>query len=232
MYGRHYGGKDLRFEASGGLMHGALVMQDKETGSYWPIMTGESISGELEGTRLDELPVGEKAQWKDWVAAHPETRVLSVNGRQHVENNPYDQYLASDSGFRGIAARDDRLGTKDPIYAFHQEGVPFAVPFEALQDGGVFRAGGRELFLYRRRGVAIYYSTLAFEGSPGTFQRRDGLWEHEPSGALLEPEQKSFVAADGSLVPVSRIEGFDTFWYMWSLTNPGTRILSRTGASR
>jgi len=68
VYGRSYGGQDLRFEASGGLMHAALVMRDKETDTYWSIMTGDAIAGDLRGTPLEELPLGEKAQWKDWVA--------------------------------------------------------------------------------------------------------------------------------------------------------------------
>ena len=123
MYGRQYDGKDLRFEASGGLMHAALVMRDKETDSYWSIMTGDAIAGDLRGTRLEEWSLGEKAQWKDWVARHPNTLVLSVNGEEHVENNPYDNYFSSDSGFRDIAARDDRLETKAPVFTFQLKPV-------------------------------------------------------------------------------------------------------------
>jgi len=123
VYGRQYDGKDLRFEASGGLMHAALVMRDKETDSYWSIMTGDAIAGDLRGTRLEEWSLGEKAQWKDWVARHPNTLVLSVNGEEHVENNPYDNYFSSDSGFRDIAARDDRLETKAPVFTFQLKPV-------------------------------------------------------------------------------------------------------------
>ena len=172
MYGRNYDGKDLRFEASGGLLHAALVMRDKETDSFWSIMTGDSIAGDFKGTRLEELPLGEKAQWQDWVALHPRTLVLSVEGREHVRSNPYDSYFGSDSGFRGLEASDARLGTKDPIYSFHLDGKPYAVPFEAFEEGAVFRVGEREVFLYRPRGVAIYYSTLAFQGAAGEFQRQ------------------------------------------------------------
>ena len=104
-------------------MHAALVMRDKETDSYWSIMTGDAIAGDLRGTRLEEWSLGEKAQWKDWVARHPNTLVLSVNGEEHVENNPYDNYFSSDSGFRDIAARDDRLETKAPVFTFQLKPV-------------------------------------------------------------------------------------------------------------
>lgn len=225
MYGRHYDGKDLRFEASGGLMHAALVMRDKETDSYWSIMTGDSIGGDLKGTRLVELPLGEKAQWKDWVAAHPATLVLSVNGRQHVPNNPYDQYFASDSGFRGISAQDDRLDTKDPIFSFQREGQAYAVPLEGFEDGGVVRVAGRDLLLYRPKDAEIYYSTLAFEAGAGEFERQGEEWRHVPSGARLDPSSKGFVDSTGQASTLARVEGFDTFWYMWSLTHPKTEIL-------
>ena len=61
-------------------MQGSLVMQDKETDSYWSIMTGKSEGGAQGGTRLNELPVGVKLQWKEWVRRHPDTVVLSVDG--------------------------------------------------------------------------------------------------------------------------------------------------------
>jgi hypothetical protein len=226
VYGRQYDGKDLRFEASGGLMHAALVMRDKETDSYWSIMTGDAIAGDLEGTPLEEWPLGEKAQWKDWVALHPDTLVLSVNGEEHVENNPYDNYFSSDSGFRDVAARDGRLETKAPIYSFQLGEEKFAVPFSAFEGGAVFQAGGHHLFLYRPAGVAVFYSTLAFRGAEGDFARgRDG-WSHEPSGARFDPEQGGFVSTGGAGPPVKRLEGFDTYWYMWSLTHPDTDVLT------
>jgi hypothetical protein len=228
VYGRRYGGKDLRFEASGGLMHAALVMRDKETDSYWSIMTGDAIAGDLVGTPLEEWPRGEKAQWKDWVARHPHTRVLSVAGQEHVENNPYDNYFASDSGFRDLAARDDRLGTKDPIYSFQIGGKRYAVPFASFEGGGVFHTGDGEVFLYRPFGVEVFYSTLAFPGAEGDFARRADGWHHEPSGARFDPEQGRFVGPGGPGSRLPRLEGFDTFWYMWSLTHPDTEILEPT----
>ena len=71
MYDRKVGGKELNFEASGGLLDASLVMRDRETDSWWSIMTADAIGGDLRKTELVELPVGEKMQWKDWLARHP-----------------------------------------------------------------------------------------------------------------------------------------------------------------
>ncbi len=49
MYSRDYEGKTLKFEPSGGLVNGALILQDKETDTYWSIMEGKAIEGKLSG---------------------------------------------------------------------------------------------------------------------------------------------------------------------------------------
>jgi hypothetical protein len=95
VYGREYGSDELQFEASGGLMYAALVMQDKETDTYWSIMSGDAVAGELKGRKLEELPVSVKTRWKDWLAAHPDTVVLSVDGVEHPPVNPYEKYFES-----------------------------------------------------------------------------------------------------------------------------------------
>lgn len=230
MYGRRYAGRELRFEASGGLLHSALVMRDKETGSYWPIMTGAAAAGELKGTPLQELPVGVRMAWRDWVRLHPDTLVLSVDGVEHVEDNPYDQYLASVSGFRETSAKDKRLPTKEPVYAFQLGVAKYAVPLRAFSEGGVFEAGGRSIFLYRPRGASLYYSTRAFSAPSGGFERRGDGWYDRASGARFEPRSGEFAAGPGARP--ARLEGFDTFWYIWSLTHPETVLLHAPTARR
>lgn len=221
MYGRDYQGKTLNFEPSGGLIHAALVMQDKETDSYWSIMSGDALAGDLKGTPLHEMPVGVKTQWKDWVAEHPGTKVLSVGGVEHPERNPYDSYFSSSDGFRGTEAKDDRLPTKEPIYSFHRGGDAYAVTNAAVEGGAVLDIDGLEGFFYRPEGAAIFYSTLAFV-SPAGFAKEDGRWMEKGSGARFDPDEGEFVGGS-----VERLEGFDTFWYSWSLQNPKSRILGK-----
>ena len=217
MYGREYGGKELNFEPSGGLLHASLVMQDKETDTYWSIMTGTALAGDLAQTELVELPIGVKAQWKDWVKDYPETMVLSIKGVEHEANNPYDNYFESDEGFRGAAARDNRLPTKEAVYAFQIEGAAYAMRFSSFENGKIFKVGDREIFLFRPSGVEIFYSTLAFVSGDSEFEHYDGVWRHR-SGAKFDPEAGSFGG-------VKRLDGFDTFWFNWSMTHPETKIL-------
>lgn len=226
MYGRRYGDRTLDFEASGGLLHASLVMRDKQTDSYWSIMTGDALAGDLKGTPLEELPLGEKMQWKDWKARHPQTLVLSVGGVEYVENNPYDNYFDSKDGFRGARAKDRRLPTKAPIYSFQRGGEAYAVPFDAYQgSGAAFDAGNGQIFLYRPQGVEIFYSTRAWVGEAGSFEKRDGTWIYTPTGAAFDPETGTFTGGNGSPAGPAALDGFDTFWFNWSMTHPGSQIL-------
>ena len=222
MYSREYEGETLRFEASGGLINSSLVMQDKETDSYWSIMKGESIAGRFDGTELDELPVSQKILWKDWVSLHPDTLVLSIEGREDIKRNPYDSYMDSDEGFRGAEATDGRLETKRKIFAFRFGGRAYAAPFTSLEGGRVFQVGDTEIFLFRSEESPLYKSTLAFATKEGTFENHDGTWIHTGSGQTFEMESSGF--SDGA-VGIEHFIGFDTFWYTWSPFHPDTKIL-------
>lgn len=219
MYSREYGGRELQFEASGGLWNSSLVMQDKQTDSYWSIMAGSAIGGRLEGTDLKELPVSEKARWDDWQDRHPDTLVLSVDGREHAPD-AYRGYWEDPRGFRGQEAEDDRLDTKEPIYAFEYGGVAYAVPMEAAEGGATFALeGGPSVFLHREPDAPLFESTAAYMSGSG-FERRDDTWVDLGTGARFDPETGRFEG--GRVEPLI---GFDTFWYNWSLTHEGTVVL-------
>lgn len=221
MYSRSYEGRTLRFEPSGGLLNASLVMQDKETDSYWSIMTGDAVGGEYAGTKLEEIPVATKTRWKDWVEEHPDTLVLSVQGVEDPMINPYDGYFTDDAGFRGIRARDDRLPTKAPIFAFMHGETKYAVPFDAVEGGKTWTLDdGTEIFLYRPDDAEMFMGTAAFRIRDGGFEKSGGNWVESGSGARFDYDGRQFVGAS-----VERLPGFDTFWYTWSLTHPDTKVL-------
>ena len=224
MYDRDYAGNTLNFEPSGGLMNASLVMQDKETDTYWSIMSGQAEAGELDGTKLSELPFGKKVQWKDWVAEHPDTLVLSAPYRdgdaiQDPGSDSYAGYWADSRGYRGATATDDRLETKAPIYAFLHGRVKYAIPHEAATDGGAFELqDGTKIFLYRGADDEIFRGTAAFVSGSG-FEKRGNTWVDLSTGAEFSPQDRVFSTE------VEILNGFDTFWYTWSLTNPDTELL-------
>lgn len=222
MYGRNYNGKTINFEASGGLIHSSLVMQDFETDSYWAIMKGEAIAGEFKGTKLHEMPVSQTMKWKDWKAAHPNTLVLSVGGREDG-HDAYRDYFRSSRGFRGTSAQDSRLPTKAPIFAFHRGDKSYAIPAKAIEGGAALEIDGNTLFLYRPENAQIFYSTLAFIADGANFAKQDGKWQVEGRDCTFDPKRGDFLGSDRC--PTRLEGGIDTFWYTWSLSNPETILL-------
>lgn len=223
MYDREYNGKTYTLEASGGLINSTLVMQDRETDSYWSLMHEEVIAGELKGTKIEELPVGMKVQWKDWVRMHPNTQVLSVNGKEDAPN-VYEEYFSSALGFRHSQAEDKRLPTKEPIFAFEYQQQKLVVPHRVIEGGKVFDTGsGVKILFYRPQGASMFRSTVAYitTGS-GFVKNNQGVWQDIDSGCMFNPESGLFNGKDNC---PQRLTGFDTFWYNWSLNHPDTKIL-------
>ncbi len=212
MYDRRYGEQELNFEASGALMKASLVMRDKETDSWWSIMTSDAIGGEMEGAPLVELPLGEKSPWGNWRARHPDTLILSIDGREHDLSDGYAGYWTTERTFRNLEIDDLRLKPKAPIYSFWFDGEPFAVAHKTFTGGRFFdlTGGGHRIYLYRERGSSMFASTRAFLvlGNLDA-KKRD-------SEAVLAELQE-----DGS----PTLGGFDTFWYSWVVINENTHLL-------
>ncbi len=175
-------------------------------------MTADAIGGELENTPLVELPWGRKAMWKDWVAKHPQTVVLSVNGEEHLNNNPYDNYFESDDTFRGLRVKDKRLGAKEPVYTFRLQDDPYAAPHSSFQGGRLFKIPGDSattLMLYRERGISFFASNEAYlVDAPASADPREVLTKIRDGRLSSQP-----------------LGGFDTFWYSWVTVNPNSKLL-------
>jgi len=203
-------------------VNATLVMQDFETDSYWSIMTNEAIEGEKKGTKLRELPVSSKVQWKKWVKKHPNTLVLSVDGEEDTSTG-YISYFNSPEGFRGIEATDQRLENKESIFTFEYENKKYAVANEIIEGGKVFDLGNLRILLYRPENADLFYSTIAYQTKSLGFSKVENGWMEIDSGCVFDIETESF-SKDGTNCP-ERFSGFDTFWYTWSLNNPDTELL-------
>lgn len=140
--------------------------------------------------------------------------MLSVEGREHVETNPYDNYLFSEGTFRDAEVPDDRLPAKEPVFAFHLGGEPWAVLHAAFAGGELFEIAGQDekLLLFREKGASIYASSEAWRVAP------DAAGEEPRPARLLEAAR----AGEPGFEP---LEGFDTFWYTWVGVNEDTRLL-------
>lgn len=207
-------------------MDAALIMRDRETDSWWSIMTGSAIGGELDGSPLKEIAdAGTKTTWGEWRKLHPDTKVLSVDGAEHSDRNPYENYFTSDGTFRDLKIDDDRLEPKANIFAFRYSPLlpqkhrvlekEFAVPHSAIEGGKWFPVtsddGEQGVWLYREPGVSMFASTQAY------------LVTRSLASSIAGPEDAAKLAASDD--SVRAIAGFDTFWYTWVAVNSDTEVL-------
>ena len=197
-------------------------MQDRETDSYWSIMTNESINGKAKGTKLKELPVGVKMQWKNWVKNHPNTLVLSVKGRED-SRNVYSNYFTSDGVFKGHYATDKRMADKVPVFAFHYKNKNYAIPHSRIEDGKIVKIEEEFFFMFRPKNSSVYQSTAAYNLENREIEIKNTKWLISNTNCYFNTSEYKFVGEDSDCPPA--LQGLDTFWYTWSLTNPGTIIL-------
>lgn len=116
------GGPELTFGTTGRLVNSNLLMYDRQTGSEWPQLLGKAISGLLKGTRLDTVPLV-WTTWKEWRAAHPDTRVLSTEtgALRSYGSDPYGSYpdrsgyYTKGGPFFPVLANSDRFPDKDVV---------------------------------------------------------------------------------------------------------------------
>ena len=229
MYGREYKDKVLSFEPSGALKQATLVMRDRETESWWSIMSGDAIGGDMQGQHLRELAVGEKTTWGKWREKHPDSRVLSVDGREHDPKNPYEGYFESEQTFRKIGAKDDRLDPKEPVFSFRIDRIPYAAPYDDVAGGAAFAIEGGAVFLFRRPGAELFESTGAWivkGASPDEFVRGKDGWLHRPSGSRFAAGRGWSGENRGASSP-QPLAGFDTFWYSWANNNAHVVVLEK-----
>lgn len=109
------------------------------------------------------------------------------------------------------------------LYGMHVGEVPWVVAHDRFDGGGVVAIGERRLFLYRVSRDSPFQGTAAWWLAPG-----DKLNQNDAGWILRRGEQQhAFDTATRSFPGNPRLEsatGFDTYSYIWSLTNPQTQI--------
>jgi|TARA_B100001964_G_scaffold213125_1_gene249775 hypothetical protein len=227
VYSRVIDDEVVTFDTSGGLLNASLVMIDHESTSYWSIMSGRAIWGRHRGRPLQVVPGADKTTYGDWRDRHPHTRVLSVDGNEHATlSQRYDRYFASPEGFRSMSSGDDRLVDKDLLYGLHEAGTSWAVPHTRIGGGAVVAIGEKRLFLWRRPGDSPFQGSAAWWlAAADTLQPQGKSWllRRGADNYRFDVSNRAFPEA----LDLRPATGFDTYWYVWSLTNPDTRVIAR-----
>ena len=229
VYSREIDGRVLSFGSSGLLMKNTLIMYDNETDSLWPTMLNRAIKGKLSGTKLVEIPGGQKTTWGEWRKEHPESKVLSVNGREHLPENVYaERFAEGKAGVRPIENPDERLGPLERVLGVIVGGEARAYPVKQLFEVGaveeevaripVLIVAAQEPEIVAAFDRRLGEEVVSFSARPKEGKIRDvggTLWDLRSGRAIDGP-------AKGK--ELTRLYMKDVFWFIWADYNPGTSL--------
>ena len=201
-------------------------MIDRETRSFWTHLEGKSYRGDLEGERLEIIPVPQMP-WGEWKRYHPDTLVLSPD-------TPYSVFYRSmEIGFldRDEPFYDDhRLAPNDLVVGVEVNEQFKGYPVGAVQgSGGVVNdvLGGEPIVVVYHSQVitGLAYSrvvngrTLEFYNSSDQgFEMRD-----RSTGSEWDPEGQA-IAGPLSGTSLKYVTSFISEWYGWSAYHPETDL--------
>jgi hypothetical protein len=228
VYAREIDGKEFTFGVSGKLIRNVLVMYDRQTESYWSQLLGESVAGELVGTKLEFLPSW-MTTWEQWKELHPDTIALDKGGRRGSRDS-YASYYASDSaGVIGKTNFDDRLYTKEFVIGVEVEDTAVAYPFSVLNNQAIINdsVGDNELLVTfdRNSGIGIVFDRT-LDGEILTFSQASEnlIVTDEETGSTWDALSGN--AIDGPLAgnQLDRIKSTTVFWFGWADFHPETLV--------
>ena len=176
------------FGVSGLLFKNNLVMYNRAGPSLefslWPQMLAGARCGPSEGADLAMYPALE-IEWADWVALHPDTRILSgaTGWARDYTRYPYGPYEDDTSLLDPIDELDDRRPLKERVLGIpSSDGSGIAFPFGALRSVGDLAAiqetvGGAPIVVFwdSEAAAAMAYGT-SIPGQSLTFRVRDGAF--------------------------------------------------------
>ncbi len=157
VYAREVDGKVLDLGVSGALYRDALVLYDRETGSYWSQVTGEAIRGPLAGKKLAEIQ-SVVTTWREWKREHPDTLVLRSD--PGPRRSPYEAYFARpfELGVLGTKNPDERLPGKTWVWGFVAQGKAVAIVEQRVEESAQTLDVDGASFEIRRRGTRLLVS--------------------------------------------------------------------------
>jgi len=164
------------FAVSGLLFNNNLVMHDRSSSdvaqTLWPQMLAAGRCGPGEGRGLDMVAALE-IEWEDWVALHPDTRVVSEDTgfSRSYTLYPYGNYEIERNAFTLFpqGAHDPRRPPKERVLGIpNEDGRAIAFPFGALRRVGDF---------------AVVHETLD-DGQGGPGERIVVFWDSDASAAM------------------------------------------------
>ncbi|MGH2953325.1 MAG: DUF3179 domain-containing protein [Solirubrobacterales bacterium] len=226
------GGRPLTFGTTGNLVNSNLLMYDRVTDSEWPQLLARAIDGPEKGARLAEAPLV-WSRWRDWRAAHPDTRVLSTDTgySRAYGSDPYGSYSPPGGYYGGggpifpVLEESDRFGPKEVVVGVKAGEARVAIRKDRIQAAGALplEAGRTPLLaLWDERLATARIFVRRVRGR--TLRFREG-GRRDSTGSLWDPSGRAVAGplAGGRLRPADFL---DVMWFAWYAFFPETEVVA------
>ena len=205
------------FGSSGFLYRSNKLMYDTATHSLWNQFTGRPVVGPLTGSgiELKTRPVV-ITRWADWLARHPDTKVLAKETgyrRNYAPGAAYNDYFKSPDLMFPTNVDQSKLKQKDYVFALRSSGQDKAWPLKLFAGGAVLndQTGALELVLI---GDAATRTVRAYRRMGQTFEKTARADEVAAGGQTWKVTEEALVAASGETL--SRLPGHIAYWFAWN----------------
>jgi hypothetical protein len=222
-------GQILEFGTSGKLYNSNLVMYDRTAKSLWSQAMSQAIVGKLAGVKLERIPF-DVAYWKDWKQLYPDSKVLSrdTGSSRPYGVDPYGDYYTNSEVLFPIAKHDDRLGLKEIVIGFENNGQYKAYRLKDIEKMKVIndQVNAKPIVLFSLNPFMTRAYDPILEGQT-TLQ-----FEYNAKNNTLVDEQTSSqwnfdgMAIDGQMKgrQLIRLPFDQGFWFEWIAFHPTTEL--------
>ncbi len=133
-------GKFLELGVSGLLYNSDVLLYDRQTESLWSQISTEAITGEFQGSSLEQVPM-EHTSWKSWRERHEDTRVLSrdTGHDRNYDRDPYADYEDNERLYFPVTDTDDRFDLKEWVMGITVDDHSKAYAFSELEKADEHR---------------------------------------------------------------------------------------------
>ena len=137
VYSRDVDGRTLTFGVSGRLYKSNVLIYDHQTESLWSQLKETAIAGPMAGSRLKKM-AATRTSWKRWVAAHPNTEVLSTDTgySRNYAVDPYKGYHKAMGVMFPVGDVRTDLSAKEMVMGVEIDGMAKAYSLSRLVTGG------------------------------------------------------------------------------------------------
>jgi hypothetical protein len=222
-------GQVLEFGTSGKLYNSNLVMYDRTSKSLWSQALAKGIVGKYAGVELERIPF-DIAYWKEWKHLYPESKILSrdTGSSRPYGADPYGDYYTNGDVLFPVTKRDDRLGLKEIIIGFENDGHYKAYRLQEIEESKVINdhVNSRPIVLFSLHPfmARVFDSnvdgqtTLQFEynAKNNTFIDKQTRSQWNFDGMAIEGQMRG-----NQLIRLPFDEGF---WFEWVAFHPTTEL--------